>query len=196
MTDQFALRDSLAAERRAYYARTRGGAALIAAQALYWAAMGAVGWAFPAMHIPVWNLIAFGSALLIFPAALALQPLTGGRLLAPSAAASLIPAALAVMALSGAVTAALFVSQPEMVPLALAIGLSMHWPVTGWMFGRSPLFIPVSVAHATLCVVLWFIYPASVVVAIPAASAAAGAALLVMVLVDAERMRRRHGMML
>lgn len=28
----------------------------------------------------------------------------------------------------------------DFVPLSLGIGMSLHWPVIGWMFGRTLLF--------------------------------------------------------
>ena len=43
---------------------------------------------------------------------------------------------------------AVIYAAPELLPLALGVGMSLHWPVIGWMYGSRACF-----AHALLRVV-------------------------------------------
>jgi hypothetical protein len=43
---------------------------------------------------------------------------------------------------------------PQLVPLVLAIGMSIHWPVIGWTYGRTAI-------RAAACFVLWNWWPST-----------------------------------
>src|SRR5690606_26608567 len=127
-TGPWNLSTAIAAERRALYARARGGVALPAAGAIYWGVLAAIGFLFPGLPVQYWLLIAFAGSGLIFPAALGLQYVFDSPILEQSPLSGLAGAALAGMLLSWAITLPLFWAAPEIAPLALAIGMSLHWP--------------------------------------------------------------------
>jgi hypothetical protein len=44
---------------------------------------------------------------------------------------------------------------PPLVPLILGIGMSIHWPVIGWTYGRTAIYTAHAVVRAIACFVLW-----------------------------------------
>ena len=50
-------------------------------------------------------------------------------------------------------------TDPELVPLILGIGMSVHWPVIGWMYGRTAIYTTHSVVRAIACFVVWNRFP-------------------------------------
>jgi hypothetical protein len=81
-----------------------------------------------------------------------------------------------------------------MIPLALAVGMSLHWPVIGWMYGRMAPFLIHAAARAVVCVAIWFVFPAQVTTLLPASVCAIYLATVVFILIDATAERRRLGM--
>lgn len=45
------------------------------------------------------------------------------------------------------------------MPLILAIGMSIHWPVIGWTYGRTLLYTAHAVSRAIVCFILWNWFP-------------------------------------
>jgi uncharacterized protein DUF7010 len=48
---------------------------------------------------------------------------------------------------------------PQLVPLVLAIGMSIHWPLIGWTYGRTAIYTAHAVVRAVACFVLWNWWP-------------------------------------
>jgi len=47
----------------------------------------------------------------------------------------------------------------QLVPLILAIGMSLHWPVIGWTYGRTGLYTAHAVSRAVICFLIWWKLP-------------------------------------
>jgi ABC-type sugar transport system permease subunit len=58
------------------------------------------------------------------------------------------------------------------VPLSLGIGMSLHWPVIGWMFGRTILFSLHTAVRAAAVIAPWHVFPQDRFTLIPLAIAA------------------------
>jgi predicted membrane protein len=71
------------------------------------------------------------------------------------------------------VAIAAFWSYPPLVPLVLAIGLSLHWPVIGWYYARAGIYITHAVIRAIACVILWNWWPSTRFTLLPFTVAAA-----------------------
>ena len=75
----------------------------------------------------------------------------------------------------------------------LAIGLSLHWPVIGWSYGRTAIYAGHSIVRAALVMVLWFVFPEQRFLFVPLAVAAVYAATVLVILVDSGRVKARQG---
>ena len=150
-------------ERRRYFIQSNGGIALPAAGALYWLALGVVGFWLKPGH---WMLLAFVTSGLIFPLGLALQKPLKANLLVKSPLSGLMGPALAAMMLSWPVTIAASGVDKSLAPLALAIGMSVHWPVIGWLFGSRVCLLH-ALSRAILATGIWYLFPSDRFTLIP-----------------------------
>ena len=50
-------------------------------------------------------------------------------------------------------------AEVQLVPLVLAIGMSLHWPVIGWSYGRTTLFAAHAVVRAIVVFLIWWLVP-------------------------------------
>ena len=155
----------VAAERRRLFVDARAGISLPVAGAVYWLALGAAGFA---LDEYVWCLVAFSASGLIFPLGLLLSKPLGARLLLDSPLAGVVLPALVPVGLSFGVTIPAFYVDPTLVPLSLAVGMSLHWPVIGWLYGR-PEFVAHAVVRVLLAVALWVALPGARFTALPLA---------------------------
>lgn len=57
---------------------------------------------------------------------------------------------------------------PDLALPILAIGMSMHWPVIGWSYGRTALYTAHAIARAILVAVIFMLEPDQRLVLIPA----------------------------
>jgi hypothetical protein len=147
---------------------TKGGIAAPLAGAIYWFALFILG-----LYVSerAWCLIAFITSGLIFPLALLLQKPTGSNIMvknSPIAEAGL--AGFINMAVGWAVTIAAFSTNPTLVPLTLAIGMSLHFSTIGWSFGVRSLMVH-PLLRAAVVTALWYAYPQYRFTAIPLAVA-------------------------
>ena len=69
--------------------------------------------------------------------------------------------AFASMLLFWPIAFAAFGSAVQLVPLILAIGMSIHWPVVGWTYGRTGLYTAHAIARALVCLFIWARMPES-----------------------------------
>lgn len=147
--------EQLDQERRHHFVRSNGGIALPAAGAFYWLALGVAGfWLNP----PQWMLLAFTTSGLIFPLGLALQKPLRTNILIKAPLSGLIGPALISMMLSWPVTIAASGANNAVAPLALAVGMSVHWPVIGWLF-RSRVCLIHAIGRALLTTGFWYLFP-------------------------------------
>lgn len=188
------LRDELLDVRRGAYARLRGGYPIIIAGMVYWLALAAMS----RFMEPVPLLqAAFGLSGLIFPLALVLAwmariPFMKDRtVLSPV----LVPTFIAMLLFWPMLFIATAESTAGVVMSILAIGLSLHWPVIGWTYGRTALFRAHAIARAGLVFGIFYAFPDERMLLIPLAVAACYAVTALIVYVDAARLARRMGML-
>lgn len=156
---------ALATARRQLFVDLRGGFTLPVAGGLYWTALGLLG---TQVGLRTWILVAFIGSGLIFPLAGLLGKLAGVRLMDTANPLSRV-ALQAVIGINllWPVHIALLQAAPEVVPLSLAVGMALHWPVIGWMFGSR-----VCLAHAVVRVLgaaaIWYALPDGRLTVLPA----------------------------
>ena len=147
---------SLVAEQRRLFLAARSGVSAPAAGAIYWLALGVAGFYLPERS---WCLLAFVTSGAIFPLAIALQKPLKANMFVKSALDSLtFPTLLPVMLCFGFSIPAFHI-EPELVPLGLTIGLTVHWPTIGWMYGRTRAFSSHAIIRVLSAVVLWYAFP-------------------------------------
>jgi hypothetical protein len=149
--------DQLSAEREHLALIAGGGIAAPAAGAIYWAALSVLGlYASPT----TWCLVAFVTTGLLFPLALLLQRPTRSNITvkeSPVAGAGMV--GFVNVAVGWAITIPAFHTNPQLVPLTLGIGMSLHFVSIGWSYGsRVLMFHPL--VRALVLVVLWYGLPA------------------------------------
>jgi hypothetical protein len=157
------FKDLLEAEKRSFLVRANGGISLPAAGGLYWLALGIAGlYLSPRM----WFLAAAFSSGLIFPLGLLLsKPMRSNLKVSSPLSTLFIPALISMMmfwplAIAGASTNISF------IPLAMAVGMGIHWPVVGWMYGRR-IFLLHGIVRALGATLLWYAFPAQRFVWLP-----------------------------
>lgn len=185
-----ALRDELLSERLALYAELRGGYPFPLAGAIYWFALAGLGYI--GLPLSRWILYAAYGSGLIFPLALLLGKVLRCDFIKRTSAASsaLVPAFITMLLFWPMAFAAWFMA-PDLVPLILAIGLSLHWPVIGWTYARTALYSAHSVIRAGFAYGLWILCPDDRFTLIPAAVGVIYVVTVIVVLIDSAIVRRR-----
>ena len=164
LKDDFASR--LQTERMKLAVLARGGIAAPLAGAIYWFALFILG-----IYVSnrAWCLIAFITSGLIFPLALLLQKPTKSNLMIKNDALSgVLFASLTNIALGWSITIAAFYTNLGLVPLALAINLSLHFSGLGWSFGSKAIMAH-PIVRAVVVTALWYALPEVRFTAIPLA---------------------------
>jgi hypothetical protein len=153
------LKQALAEERAATFYRLRGGYPVPLAGAIYWAAIGFLGYR---LSPHVWIFIAFATSGLIFPLAILLGRICRVDFLRDrnSISDAMIPI-LIPMLLFWPVAMSAYWTAPALVPLIMAIGMSVAWPVMGWTYGRTGIFTAHAIVRAVVCFVLWNWFPST-----------------------------------
>jgi hypothetical protein len=160
MQDSMDLKHALFADREASFFRLRGGYPIPLAGATWWAFLGTAGYLLHSRG--QWILLAFVTSGAIFPLALLFAKLFKIDFMHDKTAITdLLFPALASMLIFWPIAISAFWTYPQLVPLILAIGMSTHWPVIGWMYGRTAIFATHAVVRAVACFVLWNWWPAS-----------------------------------
>ncbi len=157
MTSQPLDVELLRAEQRRLFLAARAGISAPAAGAIYWLALGVAGFY---LRPNAWCMLAFITSGAIFPLAIALQkPLRANMFVKSPLDSMTFPTLLPVMLCFGFSIPA-FHSQKDLVPLGLSIGMTMHWPMIGWMYGRTGAFSTHAIVRVLSAVVLWYALPA------------------------------------
>ena len=148
--------EAITAEQRRLFLAARSGVSAPAAGAIYWLALGVAGFY---LDPNPWCLLAFVTSGAIFPLAIALQKPLRANMFVKSPLDSLtFPTLLPVMLCFGFSIPA-FHSQKDLVPLGLTIGMTMHWPTIGWMYGRTAAFSTHAIVRVLSAVALWYAFP-------------------------------------
>lgn len=185
------LQAQVLADRHASYVRLRGGFPVPMAGTVYWLVVAGLALYFP----PAKQLnLAFFASGLIFPLALAFAAIFGNNFMKDrTATGSVLPPAFIAMLLFWPMLVITAQSaSPDAVLVILAIGMSLHWPVIGWSYGRTALYSAHAIVRAALVVAVWALLPEHRFVAIPLAVAAVYAVTVIAVLVDSARMAKQH----
>lgn len=147
---------------------SRGGTAAPLAGAIYWLALFILG-----LYVSpyAWCLIAFVTSGLIFPLALLLQKPTNSNIMVKnSPVGGAGSAGFINIAIGWSITIAAFYTNTALVPLVLAIGMSLHFSAIGWSFGVKALMVH-PIVRAALVTALWYALPEFRFTAIPLAVA-------------------------
>jgi hypothetical protein len=146
------------AQREAAFFRLRGGYPIPLAGAIWWALLGLAG--FWLHNRGLWILLAFVLSGILFPLALLLAKLFRIDFMRDRTPVSDVTfAAMASMLLFWPIAIAAYWSYPQLVPLILAIGMSIMWPVIGWSYARTGLFTAHAIVRAIACFVIWNWWP-------------------------------------
>ena len=133
------------------------GISLPVAGIVFWLSLGVAGYF---LSPRIWGLVACFSSGLIFPLGLALSKTFGSNLLVKNQPlSSLALRAVISINLLWPLHLAVYFSSPQLLPLSLAIGMGIHWPIIGWMYGSAACFQHALVRVAAVSIV-WFLYPA------------------------------------
>ena len=186
MDRTLALRAQLRAERAAAYTRLRGGYPIPLAGAAWWAALGVGGYLAPTPGH--WIFGAFVTSGLIFPLALLFARLFRVDFRRDRTAVDdvIVPAFVS-MLIFWPIAISAWWSHAALVPLVLAIGMSIHWPVIGWTYDRAALFSAHAVARAVTCFAIWNWLPAHRFTLLPLAVSAIYLVTVAAILVDTRR---------
>jgi len=171
MTNSTDLRQALFAEREASFFRLKGGYPVPVAGAIWWAGLGVAGYLLPSRHL--WIFLAFVTSGTIFPLAIVLAWLFKNNFMRDKTPVSdLLFPGLISMALFWPLAISAWWSYPPLVPLILAIGMSILWPVIGWTYGRTAIFTAHAVVRAIVCFILWNWFPSTRFTILPLAVSA------------------------
>lgn len=179
------LKQRLLADRVASFVRLKGGYPVPLAGAFYWAVLGAAGYR---LDVQNWILAAFFFSGAIFPLALLLAKIVGNPFMKDKTASGdvLLPTFLS-MLLFWPIAFAAFGSAPQLVPLILAIGMSQHWPVIGWSYGKTSLYTAHAVVRAAGSLAIWALLPDGRFTLLPLFVAAVYVATVAAILIEARR---------
>ncbi|MFN3312178.1 MAG: DUF7010 family protein [Hyphomonas sp.] len=151
------LNAQLKQKRLESYARVRGGWPVPLAGAAYWAIITVLG------HIVTpqdWSWMAAALSGIIFPLAILFAAIFRNGFLKeklPDQGVTFM--AMAGMLMFWPFAAAAMWTQNDLVPLILAIGMSTHWPVFGWSYGRPAPFIGHMLVRAVVVTAIWIALP-------------------------------------
>jgi len=126
------LKTLLLERRQASYVRLKGGFPIPLAGAVYWLALGIAGYG---LDLASWSQLAFYGSGAIFPLALIFAKIFKNNFMKDKGIVDsvLIPTFIG-MLLFWPIMIAAVKTEPQLVPLILAIGMSIHWPVIGWSY--------------------------------------------------------------
>lgn len=147
------LRAEIRRDQLGSFVRLKGGFPFPLAGAVYWLALGVAGYYLP---LQSWNLAAFIFSGAIFPLAILLSKIFRSDFMKDSTATGdVLGPAFTAMLLFYAIAFPAYAYAPELVPLIIAVGMSQHWPVIGWSYGRPVLYSAHAVIRALGAMAIW-----------------------------------------
>ncbi|MEQ9504746.1 MAG: hypothetical protein RLO80_00645 [Hyphomonas sp.] len=151
------LDTELKAARLASYAEARAGWPVPLAGATYWAVLAFLG---TQVTETEWSLYAAIFSGMIFPMAIGYAAIFRNPFLKVKGPdQGVIFMAMAAMLLFWPVMVAAMWNYNALAPLILAIGMSGHWPVFGWSYGRPVPFVAHALVRAVVCFGIWQYMP-------------------------------------
>ena len=189
MNDLEALKAALLHDRLSSYARLRGGFPIPLAGAVYWAALGVVGMS---RELGQWAMIAFWGSGAIFPLALLFAAVFKNGFMKDKTAAGdvLVPTFISMLMFWPMIVGAVQ-EGPSLIPLILAIGLALHWPVIGWSYGRTAIYTGHAIARAVSAILIWMLIPDGRITVLPFSVAAIYLITVGIIVVDSRRVADR-----
>jgi hypothetical protein len=161
---------SLAQSKTALMRSTGAGLSLPVAGLIYWLALGVAGFY---LSPRTWGIAACIGSGLIFPLGMLLsKPFATNLFVKDQPLNSLAPMAVLSINLLWPLHLAIFFTAPQLLPLSLAIGMGLHWPIIGWMYGSRACLQHALMRVAAVSVV-WFLFPAFRFTVLPMVVAAA-----------------------
>ena len=189
--DMETLKAQLTEHKLAQYIRLSGGAPIPLAGAVYWACLAWVG---TFTDLQGWAAIAYPLSGAIFPLALVFAKLLKCNFMKDKSAVGsvLVPTFISMLLFWPMLIMATKSGAPELLVPILAIGMSLHWPVIGWSYGRTTLFTAHAVTRAVVVTYIWFTLPEHILTALPLAVAIIYILTVIAIYVDVARMRSKH----
>lgn len=183
------LKEALKRHRRAQYLRLNGGFPVPLAGCVYWALLGILGFY---TDLGGWANIALPASGAIFPLALLFAAIFKCPFMKDKSAVGdiLLPAFISMLLFWPMLIAAAHV-QATLVPLILAIGMSLHWPVIGWAYARTSLFSAHAIIRALFCLFIFEKFSEYSTTWMPLGIAAIYALTVVAILWDVRRLKTR-----
>ena len=142
-------------QKRQFLISANAGISLPIAGAIYWAALAIAGFYLKPSQ---WTLLAFCTSGLLFPLGLALQKPFKSNLMVKNPLSGLIPYALFSMMLSWGIIIPASSIDKSLVPLCLAIGMSIHWPIIGWLYDSKACQLH-ALLRTIVVVTCWYTLP-------------------------------------
>ena len=184
------LREAVRRDQLASFVRLKGGYTFPVAGAIYWIALGIAG---SYLTVDRWILVAFIFSGMIFPLAWLLSTLLGVDFMKDrTATGDVLGPAFAGMLIFYPIAFAAYGAAPQLVPLILAIGMSQHWPVIGWGYGKPFIYSAHAVVRALGAFAIWGLLPEGRFTLIPFWVAAIYLATAAAILIAAKREAAPH----
>lgn len=184
------LEQQLLKERLAAFVRLKGGYPIPLAGAVYWLSLAGLGQIITGEQWVFWAFVTSGA---IFPLALMFAALTRVNFMKDkSVAGSVLFPAFASMFLFWPIAIAAFWDEVDIAPLALAIGMSIHWPVIGWSYGRTAIYTGHAFMRAIAVFAIWILLPDQRYTTLPLAVAIVYLLTVAIILIEAARLSRQH----
>ena len=180
------LRAAVRRDQLASFVRLKGGFAVPLAGMIFWAALGVAGYS---LEPEQWNLAAFVFSGAIFPLAVVLSKLLRVDFMKdqPTATGDVLLPTFIGMLLFYAIAFAAFWESPQLVPLILAVGMSQHWPVIGWSYGKTGIYSAHAIVRCIGAFAIWQLVPDGRFTLIPFWVAAVYLGTVVAILIEAKR---------
>lgn len=151
------LREQIRRDQLGSFVRLKGGFPFPLAGAIYWLALGVAGFVLTPGN---WNLAAFIFSGAIFPLAILLSKLFRSDFMKDSTATGdVLGPAFTAMLLFYAIAFPAYFHAPELIPLIVAVGMSQHWPVIGWSYGKTFIYSAHAVIRALGAMAIWLWLP-------------------------------------
>lgn len=147
------LRAAVRRDQLDSFIRLKGGFPFPLAGAIYWAALGLAGYS---LSVQSWNLAAFVFSGAIFPLAILLSKIFRSDFMKDkTATGDVLGPAFISMLLFYPIAFSAFWAAPQLVPLIVAIGMSQHWPIIGWGYGKPGIYSAHAIIRALGAFVIW-----------------------------------------
>jgi len=157
LTQQIISKEMLKNSQNELFFQNGGGVAMPVAGAIYWMILSYLG---TYLAKDLWILAACIGSGLIFPLALLLaKPLKCNVMNRDHPLSGVAFPVIIAMNLLWPLYFIAVEANPDIMPLALAIGMSIVWPVIGWSYGRTLGFTVHALFRCFLVSIIWTVLP-------------------------------------